>query len=84
MINWENKIRNILLQDGEFRNVEELKIDDDLIDFGLDSLKLMYIVISIECEFSVKFDDDELIANRFNTIQKIYDQICLKQASRKE
>ena len=44
---------------------------DDLTQFGLSSLKSIDLVISLESEFDVTLEGDDLLIENINTIQKI-------------
>jgi len=49
------------------------RFDDDLslMEFGLDSYQLITVIIEIETLHGIKFSDEQLIANNFNTINNI-------------
>ena len=53
-------------------------IQSPLSFFGVDSLTMTTIIISIEKEFCLQFHDDELSASNFKSIQSIASLLCKK------
>ncbi|MDP5274588.1 acyl carrier protein [Chengkuizengella axinellae] len=56
------------------KNPEEMRrmSGDELLNIvGMDSINCMEIVVSIEEKFSVVFNDDELLIDNLNTINKL-------------
>ncbi|GIQ71277.1 acyl carrier protein [Xylanibacillus composti] len=49
--------------------------DDALNDLGMDSLNCVDIVLSIEEEFDVIFNDEELLLENLNTINKLAETV---------
>lgn len=59
-------------------NVEKMtNVDgnDPLNDLGMDSLNCVDIVLSIEEEFDVIFNDEELLLENLNTINKLAETV---------
>ncbi|WP_028595931.1 acyl carrier protein [Paenibacillus assamensis] len=54
--------------------------DDDLTVLGLDSVKSVRLVLVLEEIFNVIFNDDELLFESFNTINKIIDRVSCRLA----
>lgn len=57
-------------------------IDNDeysLINVGLNSLTFIKLVLAIEEQFSIAFDDEDLVQSRFSSINDFIDyiQVCL-------
>ncbi|MDK8182748.1 acyl carrier protein [Paenibacillus sp. UMB4589-SE434] len=49
--------------------------DEDLIMFGLDSLKSIQFIVKLEDHFKIKFEIDELVLDHFSTVSKISMQV---------
>jgi acyl carrier protein len=49
----------------------EIKIDEDLRDWGLDSLKSIDVIVSLEKEFEIAIEDEDLLMENFNTVEKM-------------
>lgn len=56
----------------------------DLRVIGLNSLNAIHLVVGIENEFDIEFDDHELVISNFDSIEKIKTMIGEKQNERKE
>lgn len=56
----------------------ELKNDSSLVDYGIDSILLIEIVIGLESEFDIVIDDDDLQENIFKSINTIAEYITNK------
>lgn len=55
----------------EVQNVQNLAGDQSLRLVGMDSLNCVDIVVNIEQEFGICFDDEELLMENINTIDKL-------------
>jgi acyl carrier protein len=51
--------------------IEEIGLTDDLKIYGVDSLKFIKIVVGIEAELGLEFEDDALNSNKFPTVESI-------------
>lgn len=56
---------------AEINELANVKMDDDLRDWGLDSLKSIDIIVALENEFEIAIEDEDLLIDNFNTIEKI-------------
>ncbi|WP_041700147.1 acyl carrier protein [Clostridium sp. BNL1100] len=60
-------------------NIPDLKekaaTEDNLSEVGINSIKFIEIVVELEKEFDVEFDDDELDFRSFTTITSICDYL---------
>lgn len=65
----ENTISNILNIEPE--KIREISRDETLNRIGVDSVNFIEVVISLEDEFNVEFEDDELLLQNLNTINKL-------------
>lgn len=52
---------------------EFLKLEDkaDLREHGLDSISSIELIVMLENEFNISVDDDDLLIDNFNTIEKL-------------
>ncbi len=69
----EEKIENIILTVLKIQPeiIRELSPDETLNRIGVDSVNFIEIVISLEEEFNIAFEDDELLLQNLNTINKL-------------
>ncbi len=51
----------------------DIKKEDLLKELGLDSLDLVELLMSIEEEFNIQFEEEEMLT--FKTVQDVYDAI---------
>jgi|WetSurSiteA1Bulk_404760.scaffolds.fasta_scaffold664086_1 acyl carrier protein len=52
-------------------DIKGILADDPLHQVGMDSLNCVEVVVNIEKEFNVEFNDDELLIDNLNTIHKL-------------
>lgn len=45
--------------------------DEDLYDYGIDSLNIIKVVLAIETKYDIEFDDDEMNMENFRSVQNI-------------
>lgn len=60
-----NKVSEVL------RRTIQLHYDADLRNEGLDSLRTIQLIVSLEAEFGIEIDDGDLLVENFSTINKI-------------
>lgn len=70
-MNIEKIIRNKIREVVEIENAEYIMGDVDLRDQGLDSLNAIELIVELEMEFDIEFDEDDLLVECINTIDKI-------------
>lgn len=60
--------------------VLEDRIDTDqyIKDIGMDSVLIINLIVQIELQYEIVFDDDELLTENFATLKVISDQIQSK------
>lgn len=51
--------------------VYDIPLDDDLFQYGIDSLNIMKVILGIEEKYDIVFDDEELNIENFITINAI-------------
>jgi len=61
--------------------IKEISRDDTLNRIGVDSVNFIEIVISLEDEFNITFEDEELLLQNLNTINKLKNVITQKLES---
>ncbi len=68
-----NEIGDILADalDLDPMEVEEIDGDDDLVQYGLDSISSIQLVVKLEEEYNITFHNDDLLMSRYNTINKL-------------
>lgn len=74
--NMEKRVSDCI---AEILNVEEINIDadQDIAQLGMDSLKFIQLIVKIEAEFNISFDDD-LVFENLNTIRKLVNAVSEK------
>lgn len=66
------KVRKIIADNCTDSGViDDLGINDNLIDRGLDSVTYIKIIVDIEKEFHITFPDDKLALKESDTIYKL-------------
>lgn len=58
---------------------EEPPYDSNLVFYGLDSITAVNLIVDIESEFQIMFDNDDLLIDNFATVEKIVNMIRAKQ-----
>ena len=73
----EEKIRNIVKEVLKLDDEQNANLMDDtnLIDFGLDSLTSVEIIVNIESEFDIFTNDDDLLVENLATINLLADLV---------
>ena len=51
--------------------VYDIPLDDDLFQYGIDSLNIMKVILGIEEKYDIVFDEEELNIENFITINAI-------------
>lgn len=51
--------------------LEELSIDTDLKKCGMDSLNAIELVVALEMQFGIEFDEDDLLVDNLCSIRKL-------------
>lgn len=54
---------------------ENIELDDELSTLGIDSLQLVELIITLEDEFAVKFDDSDLDPSNIRSVASIIELI---------
>ncbi len=67
----EKTIRNKLAEVLKIENSEEISLDKDLKEYGMDSLNAIELVVALEMEFGIEFAEDDLLVDNLCTVRKI-------------
>ncbi|WP_181438606.1 acyl carrier protein [Paenibacillus sambharensis] len=59
-------------------------ISDELSAWGFHSLNIMKLIVELELELSIEFDDFDLLLEKFSTIEKVYGMVKKAQQSAQE
>ena len=63
------KMTHIVKENSEIaRQLEKLTLETNLKDLGIDSISFIKIVVAIETEYEIEFEDEQLDANEFTTL----------------
>lgn len=54
---------------------EQVSESSKLEDIGVHSLNFVQVIVALEDEFNVEFDDNELEISRFHTVQDLYEEL---------
>ncbi len=73
MNNMENIQEKILeiINDTIENGVSKNQVDDDLSQLGMDSLKFISIVVTLEENFDIEVPDEYLLMTEMNTVRKM-------------
>lgn len=77
----QSRIKSIIVE-RLFLDVEpdELDAGESLTDaHGIDSVRLFDVVVGLEEDFDISFEDDELTLDNFDTVQAITQRVTEKQ-----
>ena len=53
--------------------------DDDLLEFGLDSIKFIQIIVTLEETYECEIPDEKLMLTEMNSINKMFDVLQFVQ-----
>lgn len=74
------KIIEIIVENGELQeNKPNITVQSALSEIGISSFEFIKIIVVIEVEFGVEFEDDKLEANNFVTIKDLVEYIMEKE-----
>ncbi len=57
------------------KSIVEIGNDEELSNYGLDSIGFVNLIASLEEDFDLMVDDEKLLFENFNTINNIYKSI---------
>lgn len=67
----------------EFSDIEIKDLNDELRDNGIDSVKVIKLIIQIEERFKFEFDDEDLIIDNFKSLNTLADFLTRKLEEQK-
>lgn len=70
----EKKIRDIIndtLMDDMYKDAYEIIKDENLFNLGLDSLNIVKLMIAVEDEYNIVFEDNETMSGNWKNIASI-------------
>jgi acyl carrier protein len=68
----EQKIKQIIAENvGLKQPLEEMGLDLELIELGVNSTKFIKIVVAIEVEFDIEFCDEDLNYGKFPNLESL-------------
>ena len=73
-MNYLETIKNVLenkLGDELLVSVDKIEKNDNLFNLGLDSLNVIKLIIGIEEELNIKFQDKDIDSKNWKSIEKI-------------
>lgn len=53
--------------------ITSTQVDENLVDLGMDSIKFVQLVVSLEEEFECEIPDSKLLITEMDTVRKIQD-----------
>jgi acyl carrier protein len=71
--------KNITKKVQELLENDKITEVDDLTSLGLDSIRSIELIVDLEADFDITFEDSELLLDNFKTIEKIEEMIHLKK-----
>ena len=60
------------------KTTDELSTDSNIFSLGIDSISILNVIVDLETELNLSFDDDELETKNFTTIDNIYELLKKK------
>lgn len=75
----ERRVVNIIKENlDQPELVTEINLDDNLENYGFNSIKFIKIIVDLENEFAIEFDEEELNVTTFATLKDVVDCIMKK------
>lgn len=74
----EQKVINVIkeLIADILESQEEISEDARLVeDLGIDSVLILQLIVNIEMQFNITFDDEDLLVDKFSSISSLADYI---------
>jgi len=69
-MNHKNKVLNIISELSALSD-KDIDLEDKLSEIGIDSLKSVELIIKLEEELNIRFDDGELDPSKLVTVKNI-------------
>lgn len=71
-----NEKRLIELISQNINDCEIVTMESKLEEIGFDSYKFIKLVIAIEEEFNVEFEDDDLSYKKYDKVKNLFEHLC--------
>jgi len=72
----ESKIRDVLQKEmEESTDVNSIDINDDLVNYGMNSTIILKMIMNIEKELNITMSDDDFDEENFRSIADIMDMV---------
>jgi acyl carrier protein len=72
----ETRLKTVFRKTYELEiSEEELKIEEEFFNYGVNSLDFIKFLLAIEKEFGFRFKDDELKLNAFKNLKSVIDYL---------
>lgn len=78
----EARIRRIMKENIELTaDVDEIKLDDVLVNYGINSITFIKFIVLLENEFDIQVDDENLDYTKMSTLSSLisYIENCLSR-----
>lgn len=78
----EARIRRIMKENIELTaDVDEIKLDDVLVNYGINSITFIKFIVLLENEFDIQVDDENLDYTKMSTLNSLisYIENCLSR-----
>ena len=62
------RVKEFIMENNEWVKEEDILLDSNLIDLGVDSIQMMMLLVCVENEFSVVVEDNILEKNTFENV----------------
>ncbi|WP_373265141.1 non-ribosomal peptide synthetase [Hungatella hathewayi] len=69
------KVLDIIVSNLNKEVTKEISLEEDIIKLGFDSISFINVVVAIENEFSLEFEDDKLLISSFSSIKSILEYV---------
>jgi len=69
------KLKDFVCENNDWVKREEIKLESDLREFGIDSIQMMMMIVFIEEEFGVTMEEDVMDKGIFTTFESVMDYV---------
>lgn len=73
--NIEQVVRKIISENCDSKRVNEISLTENLQDLGINSFSFVEIIVILERVFGIKFDDESLRFEQYETLQSIISNV---------
>lgn len=72
------EILSTILDEIDKADIDEISLNQELKDIGIDSLTFVKAIVALECKYDFEFDDEMLMVSKFPTLGALVEYICSK------